>query len=243
MRRFIPDGLLVPLGFLLAADAVFITLHVLHLAEGLYVGGILEPDPHFAIDRERGYPEVFEYIKLYWAAVGAGWLWWRTRQALYGTGAALFLFLVVDNSGALHERAGDWMIRTIDFGWGAQVLGSDIGQMIYWMGVGGVVFVGGWTAYRRAGSPARRQAKQIAWGLAGLVVFGVGVDALHNAVVLATDAVWADELLTVVEDGSELVLISWICAVVVSAVLLDTGAAGDEPVGPLRRGDEPSVGA
>jgi hypothetical protein len=207
----------------LTADLVFIGVHGLHTAGLNYEGNVLFSDSRFGLSRDLGYSEVFEYIKLYWTAVGAGWLWWRTRQAVYGVGVVLFLFLVVDNGAALHERAGMWLIRMVDFGWGAEILGSDMGQMVYWVGIGGILLTAGGAAYRRATPTHRRHVQQVAAGMGGLVLFGVIVDAIHKAVEMSTDAVWADQVLTIVEDGGELVVISWIGAVVLAAVLDDAG--------------------
>ena len=64
-------------------------------------------------------------------------------------------------------------------------------------------------AYRAAAEPERVFTRRLALLFGLLVVFGLGVDALHSAV----SAVPFTSLLAVPEDGGELLAVSLICAV------------------------------
>jgi len=219
LRRLVAvDRHALPLVFLVAADFVFITLHVVHI---LGIVGAISENANFAIDRDRGYAEVYEYIKMFWIALGLGGLAWRQRQALYGLGGLLFAFLAVDNIMELHEQLGAWSADAFALEAGARVLGSDMVQIAYWGGIGAATLLVGWRLYRQADPPAQRLGQRFLLGLVGLAVFGVAVDTLHSIVRLATGSVFWDELLAVVEDGGELVVISWICAVALTATFRD----------------------
>lgn len=205
----------VPLVVLLAVDCVFIALHVVHVSG---VVGTIAQHANFAIDRDRGYAEIYEYIKLFGIALGLGWLAWRQQLGLYGLGGLLFAFLGVDNIVELHEQLGTRFADAIALEDAAYVLGSDAVQMAYW-GVIGVAFVlMGRQLYRRADGPARRLAQRLLVGLVGLALFGVVVDAIHSVVWIVTASAFWDELLALVEDGGELVVMSWMGAVVLVAV-------------------------
>lgn len=216
VRRLVAiDRHALPLVFLVAADFVFIALHVVHI---LGIIGAISENANFAIDRDRGYAEVYEYIKMFWIALGLGGLAWRQQQVLYGLGGLLFAFLAVDNIMELHEQLGAWSADAFALEAGAHVLGSDMVQIAYWGSIGIATLLVGWRFYRRADPSARRLGQRLLLGLAGLAVFGVAVDTLHSIVGLATGSVFWDELLAVVEDGGELVVMSWICAVVLIAI-------------------------
>lgn len=219
----------VPLLFLLAADFVLIALYGVH---GARLDGVLAEaiarDDGFKIHKDGGYAELFEYIKLSCAALGLGWLAWRERQVIYGIGALLLSFLLFDNALTWHEQVGVWGSEVLDSIGVVHVLAEEIVQAVFWIVIGGLFVLAGWRASRRSDGKARYYARQIAWGIAGLALFGIVFDVIHSAIVMVQQSRIINGVFAVIEDGGELVVLSWICAVVITAVrqerLVDTQA-------------------
>jgi hypothetical protein len=88
------------LGALLITDFSFITLHL------LFRYTYFSTDLGLALEVDRGFSEVFQYIKEYWIALALGFLALRSQSALYGVLATLFFYLLLDDAAKLHEKFG-----------------------------------------------------------------------------------------------------------------------------------------
>ncbi|MDZ7694794.1 MAG: hypothetical protein U5K69_27365 [Balneolaceae bacterium] len=184
---------------LISADLVFVGLEVVHSLG-------YASDNKFLLGTERGYSEVYQYVKFFWIALILAWLTFRTYQPLYGIGTFLFMYLLLDDSLEIHETMGGhiaaWTGMSPLFGLRTQ----DYGELTVYA-LTGIIFLGaGWLAYQKSS----RRARQISWyvlgGLVGLAVFGAGVDMLHSF--FSNSFPFLDTPFVILEDGGELIAVS-----------------------------------
>lgn len=71
----------------LATDAGFILVHISYRQLGLL------DNPLFSIEDDRGYAEVFQYIKEYWTVLLLGLTALQKRSLLYLSWASFFLYV------------------------------------------------------------------------------------------------------------------------------------------------------
>lgn len=200
MRQSITDvrrvwgGLLVGL---LAIDALFLILHVGRVRFDLPAGD------RWLISFDRGYAEIFQYLKLLVIVSLLGRLVLDRRMALYLGWSMLFLYFLFDDSLELHERAGDWLADVLGGASIGPIEGRDVGQVLVALAV--LVVVGGviLAMWPPAGSPDARFSIGLG-ALVGLLgFFGVVVDAIDGL-----------DLFSITEDGGEMAVVSLIVAYV-----------------------------
>lgn len=192
---------------LLVADIVFICLHILWSGD------------HWVwnVEADTGYAESFQYLKWGTAAALLLVLAWKRRAAIYAIWAALFLYLLIDDSQWVHERAGTWLVELLDLRAFEEIYhrhfeyfllqAQDFGELLVALTLGTILVV---TLY--AFWPGRRAAGErtvtkwlIAWVLL-FAFFAVGMDMLH---IMAWEIYPpAIEPLTVIEDGGEMICAS-----------------------------------
>jgi hypothetical protein len=209
-------------GLLLVLLAIDFTLIVLYGVHSVHLDGALAEaiarDDGFKIHKDRGYAELFEYAKLFVSSLGLGWLAWRERQLIYSIGSLLLSFLLFDNALRWHEDVGMWGGDAFHLVGAMRGLSGEVVQAVYWGIIGGLFVLAGLMAGRRADGKARYRARQIAWGVGGLALFGIAFDMIHSVVSMVQQSRVINGLFAIIEDGGELIVLSWICAVVLSAV-------------------------
>lgn len=221
---------------LLLVDLTFIALHILRtlaMKYGLAPFDVTLQSPLLAIDVDGGYSEDWQYAKEFAAAVLLLLSAWRARQAaVYVSWAALFAFAALDDSLELHERAGALLGPFLPHM--TRNLHEDVGQLLFASAVGAVllgiiVCTSFWSAPRHA-----VRAWLFIVPVAGLAACGIGVDLLHAVVGYSYPG--SNLVLTVIEDGGEMLFISLGCA-----LALATFMRAAEPVAqqaPVRPGLE-----
>lgn len=186
------------LALLLLTDAAFILLHLVHVYTPF-----LNAAAH-SIEHERGYAEVFQYIKCFWIILLLAGLALKMREWFYGLWMLLFLYLLGDDASQYHERGGKLISNLLDYEakWGLRA--QDFGELSISL-LAFVLFVlPGISAYKVASPAAKAAAKGYVCLLALLVFFGIGA-AMLNIVV------GHPPIMDVVEDGGELLAISLTC--------------------------------
>lgn len=93
-----PTGLLFFL-LLVAADVAVLGLAV------FYEMGWSQ-DWNSRLGTERGYAEIVQYIKEYWAALCFAALAWRRRSPVYAALALALTYVLLDDATEIHERGG-----------------------------------------------------------------------------------------------------------------------------------------
>jgi len=163
----------VPLLLLLAADLIFVGLQILH---ALGFAG----DPRFSLGAERGYAEIYQYVKLFWTASLLSWFALEMREGLYGVGSLLFGYLLLDDALEIHESAGRAIVDVLGIPSALGLRGQDYGEVGV-SALAGLVFLGmGWWAYRHSSPRARCMGVFVFVGVLALAGVGVGGDVLHQ---------------------------------------------------------------
>ncbi len=183
---------------LAAIDLVLIAIHAIHVRYGLPGGGI------WLISRDRGIPEIFQYIKEAAIVVTLIVCYRRHRSAIYLAWAATFGYFLVDDAAEVHETLGDLLADGIGLDEPFGLDGRDAGQVIVSASIGLVLL----TAIAVTTSGDRSVARPLTMRLLPLLValgfFGVVVDVI--------DAI---DVLGLVEDGGEMATMSVAVVVVV----------------------------
>lgn len=197
----------------LATDILFILLHVLYLVLGVLDQ---ERDPNLLLERDRGYAEVYQYVKEYWIVLLLGLLAVSKRSTLYLSWSLLFFYLLLDDSLRLHESLGERVshslrippmfgLRSVDFG----ELAVEAFSVSFFVCLIIVTYL-----FARDRAP-REASWYLLLALIVLAIPGVIADMVH---VMMSDNRWSRAFFTIVEDGGELVVMSGIVYLVLLLV-------------------------
>jgi hypothetical protein len=188
------------LSLLLLSDLVFLGIHVSHVYAGY------PEESQYSIESDRGFAEVFQYLKEFWIVTLLLSLAYRWRSYLTFSWMLLFCYLLLDDGISLHEHAGLAISESLSFAprWGLRA--QDFGELLV-SGIAGVLLltqIG--IAHYYSREKTRALSRQLAIGLALLVFFGIGVDMVHAIVKLPN---W-NAPLGMLEDGGEMLVMSGI---------------------------------
>ena len=195
---------------MLCTDALLIAAHLGQYFTPYFSG------PSFHLATERGFGEVVQYVKVYWIALSFLWLSIRTAERAYLVWPMIFGYLLVDDAFRVHEQAGHILARSLGspaaMGLGAQ----DIGELAVFalMGVTTLLLVS--LAYLWGSATFRHSARRMGALLFLFGLFAGGVDMVHG---LVSHIPLYNTLLTVLEDGGELLVLSVICAYTLALLL------------------------
>jgi hypothetical protein len=197
---------------LLITDISFFIIHLIYSYTSLttYAG--------FSIEADRGYAEVFQYLKEYWIALLLGFVALKKRLFPYLSWCVVFFYLLLDDSIGIHERAGFFLGQLGLFNQ-LYLNATDLGEVTASvMAASFLLFIIA-TAYRSGDRLFRQVSRNLIKMLVALGLFGVVVDLVHNAVKFPV----IQPLLGLLEDGGEMVVMSVIASFVVllSERLLD----------------------
>ncbi len=197
---------------LLCLDAIFIGLHV---ARGflLYAGydiGLLTSDL-WLLERDRGLPETFQYLKALSAAVLLWRLFRQHRNFAYSGWALAFLFVFLDDVAQLHEVLGDYLEAQLEL---PTVLGVDdflYAESLLWVIIAALLtaFIG----YAYVREPATRNLSRRLFYLFGFFFLFAGLaDAVHASVDASGSGMRHVGVATIVEEGGEMLALSLLVA-------------------------------
>lgn len=183
-------------GCLLFFDLVLVIIHCMHRL------GFGFESVFFSIETDHGLAEIFQYgqelaiiLLLILSASRLG------LKGLYAW-AALFLFVVVDDAFSLHEQVGVYLADIADFA-PEYLRPQDLGELLFLAAAGGLLFSFIGLCFLRGPQRFRSITFDIVFLFAGLVFFGIFVDAIHGVFYKIAE-------LGLIEDGGELVVISLI---------------------------------
>lgn len=198
---------------LIAADSVFVLIHLVHKYSPLLESKL------YSLSSDGGYAEIFQYVKTFWIVLTLGLLWSRTRERAYAAWMVVFAYLLCDDALRLHERAGGFIARLLGYQDGL-IWAQDQGELTFTAAVGAVLLGSISIVYLRGTAEARNLSRDLALLLGVLVFFGVGVDMLHSLV----QPEYLKRILAVIEDGGEMYAMSVICWHVLKLVEGGAGA-------------------
>lgn len=190
----------------LLTDVAFMLLHLIYSYTGL------TKNYAFSLETDRGFSEIFQYIKEYWIAMLLLILAFRTGLLLYGSWSLLFFYLLLDDAGEIHERLGTIITNQLAIPGMFNLRGQDFGELVV-IGVVVLFFLALITiTYRFSDYTSRRVSKDLIIMMFALAFCGVILDLVH----MITSSPELDPVLILLEDGGELVIMSFIACYVFS---------------------------
>jgi len=187
---------------LLAVDLVFIGVHLVHELTP-FLG-----DRLYSLETDRGYAEMFQYVKTFWIALLLGALWWRTHERAYAAWMLLFVYLLCDDALQVHEHAGYAVAQSLGLSGAFGLRAQDLGELAISAAVGGTLLGAIVWLCVRGTRDVRNASLDLGLLLAALVFFGVFVDMLH----ILAGGPTALVALGTLEDGGEMLAMSAACA-------------------------------
>jgi len=185
----------------IATDILFIIVHIIH--ESNQVPALAYA--YYSIEEDKGYAELFQYIKEYWIALLLSFLAVQKRSFLYLGWSLLFFYVLLDDAVQIHEKLGivissqlglvdKFHLRAVDFG---EILVSVLVGLFF------LIFLT--FAYRFGDSTSRKSSKSLMMMLFALALFGIIADMAHMILVSSS---FFEPLLGLVEDGGEMLVMS-----------------------------------
>ncbi|HEY9831595.1 MAG TPA: hypothetical protein V6D26_13525 [Stenomitos sp.] len=198
MKLDLKDNSIRLLYLFLATDLVFILIHLVYSYTGLISNSA------FSLAQERGYAEIFQYIKEYWIALLLGVLAVKQRSVLYLGWSLLFFYLLLDDSLTIHETLGEMASIRLGFQSMFNLQAKDFGEVLVSVCVGLFFLFFLAIAYRFARRIPRETSKYLIIMLFVLAAFGIAVDVLHSLLRFSS----LEPLLAMLEDAGEMVVMS-----------------------------------
>lgn len=184
---------------LLAIDIVFFIIH------SLTELNVLPFSRNVYVQTDKGYPEIFQYVKYGIILVVILQLMIKHEQRNFVGWGFLFTLLWLDDMLQFHENAGAMISSMVGFTPKFGLKAEDFGEMVY-AAIAGTFLLTliGYCYYK--GSTIFRQRNHILLFLFGcLLFFGIGVDMVHS---FFRDVNKLNLLIAAVEDGGEMLVMS-----------------------------------
>ncbi|WP_323353233.1 hypothetical protein [Leptolyngbya sp. CCNP1308] len=163
-------------------------------------------DQMFSLEFDKGYPEMFQYIKLFWISLIFIYMGVRRNRA-YFVWACFFGYLLLDDALSYHENFGSALAEWMSWSSALRLRPVDFGEIVYTLSIAAVFFIAIGLTYRKSALDFRQVSHQLLFLIAALAFFGVAVDMVH---VMASNIPYVYGLIGMVEDGGEMMVISLI---------------------------------
>lgn len=207
-----------PLYVLCTIDLIIIAISLAREAVALlyptYHGQI--SGPFFAITTDRGLGELWQYLKEAIAVGLCATIGRLEKNPVWYVFAAFFLYILLDDSLEIHERLGHWFSMSTDGRTIGAFNAQDAGELLATMIVVAVVCPAiAFYIYRRS-QTTRSEVLGLIVLILALGGFGVVIDVLKSSVwfpeYVPVDrlAHILHEAISHIEDGGELIVMSWI---------------------------------
>lgn len=206
------------LTLLVAADLAFIALGILYecgFANLFNVCHALNLNSYFSITRDRGYAEVFQYIKEYWLIILFLFLAIEQNLKIYSGWVFLAIYLLLDDALEIHEKLGAIIAEQLNYIYLFNLRPQDYGELTIFAIVGVVFFLWISLSYRWANSRERKIFRHLIGILFGLAVFAIAIDTIHA---FLDHYVFWNSTLAIIEDGGEHIVMSILVCYVISVV-------------------------
>lgn len=186
---------------LLLTDFAFILVH------GIYKMNLLNSYIHdsimlYSIETDRGYAEMFQYIKEYWIVVLLFVLAIKRKHIIYFAWSSLFMYFLLDDSLRIHESFGYYLAKHFEFQPMFRLRAQDLGELIVTMLFGLLLFIFIGVSYLFSDNVSRQISKHILILVMSLVFFGVVFDNIHIIIP------WGNTMWGFIEDGGEMLVMS-----------------------------------
>ena len=184
----------------LATDLIFIIVHIIYKSN--QVPSLAYA--YYSIEEDKGYAELFQYIKEYWIALLLSFLAVQKRSFVYLGWSLLFFYVLLDDSVQIHEKLGITISSQLTFVDKFHLRAVDLGEILVSVCVGLFFLIFLTIAYRFSDSISRKSSKYLTMMLFALALFGIIADMAHMIFVSSL----FEPLLAVVEDGGEMLVMS-----------------------------------
>ena len=196
---------------LLLTDVFFIFIHIFHKLPPIKGAIPILQDQAFSISEDLSLAEAFQYIKEFWVVLLLIGYSIKNRKLVYIGWILLFSFLVFDDMFGIHEWLGGIIGENLNIpaflNSRDNLRSKDFGELIA-SGLFGFFFLGLIIiAYLRGSAQSKTIFNDMFALLLILVFFGVGVDFIDR---FANSRI-LQESIKLIEDGGEMVAMSFFC--------------------------------
>lgn len=183
---------------LVGVDLVFMGLHALKSLG--YIS-----DPNLSVTQNWGYAESFQYIKSLLLSGIFIWLGVKYGKPLFYCWAAVFLYILIDDSLEIHEhlgyKLGDFITNNFEIG-----AGGTSGEILVFGAFGLLIFIPlFYFYYRSMNRDLKIMSQDLFMLFTAMLFFGIGVDLLHD---FAETGTVINGMLGLIEDGGEMLVLS-----------------------------------
>ncbi len=190
---------------LLCADFAFIGFHTIE---------VLVPNlnnPLLSLEKDSGYPELYQYIKWFWIIILFIFISTKRRTVNYYVWGIFFTYLLLDDALEIHENVGSLIARNLNFTPPFGLRLQDIGELAVAGTVGVVLCFFVLLAYLYGSKSFKKMSYDILLLILALAFFGVIIDTVHVISYLSNRIGWkVSAILAVIEDGGEMFVASFI---------------------------------
>jgi hypothetical protein len=185
---------------LFCADFVFIAVHCIQELTPLINNEL------YSIGEDRGYSEIFQYIKWFWIIVLFTYLTISRRSFSFVAWGVTFLYLLCDDALSIHEKIGVLITGNLGFEPPFGLRPQDLGELAV-SAVAGIALTPLliW-AYLLGSQAFKNMSQDMLLLILLLAFFGIVVDTVHMS---AKDLGFkVDFILEIIEDGGEMLVAS-----------------------------------
>jgi hypothetical protein len=182
---------------LIAVDLVFVGLDLIY-SHTDYLGQM------YSLGRDRGYAEIYQYLKLAAICFLLGVMVWREPSLTYISWTLVFAYLLVDDAFLIHETYGLYAAERLPIPARFGLRGQDFGELLT-TGISAAVLI--FTviiAYYLANPGQKAFTRRLLALIILLAFFGVMIDMIHE---LFRNTILYDPIGTI-EDAGELIVVS-----------------------------------
>lgn len=201
----------------MAIVAPLLALDLTLIAADLLARNAIVADPRLLLSSEGGFAEHAQHLKAAVAAILLFVTAWRRGSIVTVVWGAALAFVLADDAGQLHERAGLYFGAALSLPEIGGLRANHAGELLFY-GVVGLLFLLAFAGALRANDPdGWRITRHLAGWFVVLAAVVILLDALHSL----WRKTWAGPIFAVAEDGGELValtvLLSRICVAFVGS--------------------------
>lgn len=186
----------------IVGDAFFILLHITKDVAG-WQNRLLE------LDTDRGYAEVFQYIKFIYIIVLLSLFSWARRTWQVALWIPVFIYLLLDDSLRIHETGGGILVRTLGLQNMFALRAQDYGELLVVAIAGALLAIPLVIGYYKGTQLTKSIYRLLLCLVILLAIVGVGIDMLH----IAARRIYSGyDFIAIIEDGGEMIVVSLIVA-------------------------------
>ena len=189
------------LALLILADAAFILLHLIHT----FFTDLL-PSSSFSLETDRGYAEVFQYVKEFWIATLLGFLAVKRSRLLYFAWSILFFYFLLDDFIEIHESLGSVLVGNFGFRPRYGLRAQDFGELSVSVLFGMIFFTFILATHYLSDAQTKKISRYLFVMVILLAFFGVFLDMFH--IIVRKYSTVLDIMGGTIEDAGEMLMTS-----------------------------------